>query len=68
MGYALVVGTCGQCKNIFSFNPNKVPSLKNIPFCRACVDAANPLREKNGLPPILYAADAYEAIPEEELR
>ena len=68
MGYVLMVGTCGACKKIFSFNPNKVPSLNNIPFCKECIDKANPIRKANGLPEIRYAADAYAAIPEEELR
>ena len=67
-GYALCVGTCGSCHGIFSFNPNKVPSLNDIPFCKPCVDSANAgPRAAKGLPPIAYAKDAYEACPEEEL-
>ena len=66
-GYVSAVAPCGQCGRIFSFNPVKVPSLNNVPFCRACVDAANPLRVRNGLDPIHYDDDAYEACAEEEL-
>ena len=66
MGYMMVMARCGQCGEIFSFNPASVPSLNNIPYCKACIDAANPVRIKNGLDPIVYAADAYEAIDENE--
>jgi len=67
MGYVMVMSECGQCKKLFSYNPHKVPSLNNVAFCKECVDAANPIRVKNGLPAITYSKDAYEAIPEEEL-
>jgi len=67
MGYVYAMGNCGVCGKLFSFNPMKVPSLNNVPFCQTCVDAANPQRVKNGLPPIEYDEDAYEAVPEEEL-
>ncbi len=67
-GYVFMVGTCGQCKRMFTFNPHKVPSMKNIPFCKHCVDwANNGPRKANGLPPIVYSSDAYEAIPESQL-
>jgi hypothetical protein len=52
---------------MFAFNPVRVPSLNNVAFCQTCVDAANPLRVKNGLPPIVYSADAYSAVDENEL-
>ena len=68
MGYVFMTSLCGQCGQPFSFNPHKVPSLKNVPFCKNCIDTANAgPRKANGLPPIEYAKDAYEAIPEEEL-
>ena len=69
MGYAFCTGTCGQCGLIFTFNPNSVPSLNNVPFCKTCVDAANNgPRQANSLPPIEYPWNAYEAISESELR
>jgi len=68
MGYVFMTALCGQCKRPFMFNPHKVPSLNNIPFCKNCVDAANAgPRQQNGLPPIVYTDDAYQALPEEEL-
>jgi hypothetical protein len=67
-GYVLALANCGQCGALFGFNPNKVPSVNNIPFCKTCVDAANPMRVRNGLKPIEYAIDAYGPIHESELR
>lgn len=65
MGYMMAMGPCIGCKALFSFNPNRVPSVtvggKKEPICRNCVDRANPLRVKNGLEPIVPAPDAYEA-------
>ena len=66
-GYAMLYAPCGACGKMFTSNPTKVPSLNNIPFCKECVDAINPLREKKGLEKIKYADDAYEGCPEEEL-
>lgn len=65
MGCYLVTAPCGACGRLFCFNPHKVPSLNNVPFCKACVDKANPLRKEKGLPPITYAPDAYEPVCDE---
>ena len=71
MGYALCVGACLGCGRTFSFNPVTVPSMTyngtREPICQACVNRVNPLREKNGLPPIVPAPDAYEACDESQL-
>ena len=64
MGYVLVIGKCGQCGKPFSFNPRYVVSKDNIPFCRECVEAANPVRIKNGLDPIHIHSEAYEPLDE----
>lgn len=66
-GYCFVLGCCGQCGQPFSFHPRFVPSLNNVPFCKSCVDRANPMRMANGLPPIKYDERAYEPFPESEL-
>ena len=70
-GYVMAYGPCIGCRKLFGFNPHKVPSLPvngvRQPVCRDCVERANPRRIKNGLPPIVPAADAYEAIEEGEL-
>ena len=66
-GFIAVVGACGACHVPFVFNPNKVPSKDNIPFCKTCVDMANPIRVQSGLPLIIYDDDAYQPIKEEDL-
>lgn len=59
-----VIGACYGCKRPFSFNADLVPSLTikghREPFCRPCIDAANPVRVAKGLPPIVPAEGAYE--------
>lgn len=72
MGYALVIGPCIGCKQLFAFNPLRVPSCSAItgqrePICRDCVARVNPRRIENGLAPIVPAPDAYESVEESEL-
>ncbi len=71
MGYALVLGQCFSCQQPFSFNPVRVPSIRDNkgerqPVCKVCIDRANPQRIANGLPPITYSADAYTYCDEGE--
>jgi hypothetical protein len=56
---------CGQCRQPFNFNPALVPSLNNVPFCRNCVEIANPKRVAGGLAPIAILPGAYDIVPEE---
>lgn len=72
MGYAIVFGPCIGCGETFGFNPLSVPSSSAVtgerePICRACVERVNPMRVKNGLPPIEPLPDAYEPADENEL-
>jgi hypothetical protein len=73
MGYAIVMSPCFGCGRIFSFNPNKVPSItppgrsQREPICENCVRRVNPMRVKNGLAPIEILPGAYEASEEGEL-
>lgn len=53
MSFMSAMAECGHCGRIFNFNPALVPSFNDIPFCRACVEAANPIRIENGLEPIV---------------
>lgn len=68
MGAVYCMGECYNCRRVFSFNMNYVPSLRvdgvRVPFCRACIEQANPVRVKNGLAAIVPHPQAYE--PEEE--
>lgn len=70
MGYILAMGTCYNCGEVFSFNPDKVPSLRvegvRQPICKTCIDTANIIRKEKGLPPLTYAADAYSFASEGE--
>jgi hypothetical protein len=70
-GYVSCIGTCFACKKPFSFNPNKVPSLRvegvKREICRTCIEIANPKRIANGLEPVAILPGAYEACPEEEV-
>jgi hypothetical protein len=71
MGYAFVIGSCCICKETFTFNPIRVPSLRikgtKEPICKICMENINRLRKKNDLEPFSILPDAYEACREEEL-
>jgi hypothetical protein len=71
MGYVFATSPCYGCKQIFSYNPMRVPSIRidgdRRPICRACVERVNPQRVANGLDPIVPLSDAYEYCDESEL-
>ena len=72
MGYAMVISPCFGCGNLFSYNPNKVPSIRDgkgerQPVCRNCVERVNPQRVANGLEPIVPDPEAYEPVNEYEM-
>lgn len=70
-GIVICTGACYGCRRVFTFNPLYVPSLRidgaREPFCQACVERANSIREGKGLPPHEIHPEAYEPLPEEEL-
>ena len=72
MGYVIVFGECYGCKQMFGFNPERVPSIRiegvKQPICQSCVDRVNPQRIANGLEPIRPLPGAYEAADEGVLR
>ena len=73
MGYMMVIGECFGCHRLFTYNAERVPSIrvnaerkpdpngKREPICKTCVDIANPKRVANGLDPIYVPEGAYEA-------
>lgn len=71
MGFAFATSVCFGCGNVFNYNPMRVPSVRvegvREPICATCVARANPLRIKNGLPPIVPLPDAYEPCDESEI-
>jgi len=73
MGYVFITSACFGCGRLFSYHPNRVPSIRDPrtgsrePICRDCVNSANPKRLANGLEPIVPLPGAYEACPEDEV-
>lgn len=73
MGYVLCHSACFGCGRLISYNPLRVPSIRDPktgskePICLDCVNRVNPQRIKNGLEPIRPAPDAYQACEEGEL-
>lgn len=71
MGFVFATSSCVGCGRVFSYNPMRVPSITirgtREPICIACVERVNPMRIKNGLPPIEPLPGAYEAADESEL-
>lgn len=71
MGYIQACSPCIGCKQIFFYNPMRVPSIAidgvREPICINCVERINPQRIANGLEPIVPLPDAYEACDESEV-
>jgi hypothetical protein len=69
VGYMIAMGPCVGCGRLFGFNPELVPSItikgEREPICLVCVKRVNPMRLKNGLPPIEPLPGAYEPEPED---
>ena len=67
MSYMMAYAACINCKQMFTFNPERVPSVRvndrREPICRSCVEWANPQRVAKRLEPIRVLPGAYE--PEE---
>ncbi|MBS3921320.1 MAG: hypothetical protein KG012_20795 [Deltaproteobacteria bacterium] len=73
MGYAFISGNCWTCGTLFTFNPLKVPSIRDSggvrqAICGNCVRFANKMRIEKGMDPFPVPADAYEAVDENELQ
>ena len=71
MGYVMATSPCFGCGGLFSYNPNKVPSIRiegvRQPVCRACMDRVNEMRRNKGVPEHPISPDAYEPLNEAEL-
>ncbi len=72
MGYAFGIAPCYGCRTPFSFNPKRVPSLRDKhgirqPICQSCMLAVNVARAAKGMEEIKILADAYEPVHESEL-
>ncbi len=72
MGYVFMTAGCYACGRIFSFNPVRVPSIRDgdgerQAVCRNCVESANVIRKEKGLEPFSIMNGAYEPCDEAEL-
>ncbi len=78
MGYVTCMGPCCNCGRVFTYNPNKVPSIRvkngkpdpegsREPVCEPCMTTGNERRKAQGLEPFPVNPDAYEALDEREL-
>ena len=66
MGFYTCTSACGQCGRLFCYNPHTVPSLNNVAFCRACMNAANSKRIAMGLDAHPIHPTAYEPVCEND--
>jgi hypothetical protein len=72
VGYVYVTSPCICCKQIFSYNPMRVPSSRAItgqrePICPGCFDLVNAKRKTHGLEPFELLPGAYDPTDESEL-
>ena len=67
-GFVSVMAPCCSCRQVFTFHPNKVPSVRikgvRQPVCRTCIKRANVQRQANGLEPFPILPGSYEAAEE----
>jgi hypothetical protein len=76
MAFMACIGNCIGCGAIFSFNPQRVPSVPvryeaerlvpdpsgtRQPICQSCVARWNVIRKSKGIPEIITLPGAYEA-------
>lgn len=66
-GYAVLIGSCYACRRTITCHPRLVPSVRNQPVCRSCMDQVNGMRRDAGLEEIKIHPRAYEAAEESEL-
>lgn len=72
MGYAFMTSACCACGVVFSYNPMRVPSVRDShgirePVCKLCIEGANAVRKERGLEPFSIMSGAYEPCDEAEL-
>jgi hypothetical protein len=67
MSFMLAHGCCCGCGSLFSFNPNRVPSIRvngvREPVCQSCIERSNRIRAAANppLPLIEILPGAYDA-------
>jgi hypothetical protein len=62
--YMVVMGPCVICRQVFSFSPSRVPSVRVQgelePVCEHCMTLANTIRLEKGLEALPILPGAYE--------
>lgn len=65
MAFMSCMGPCVGCRQVFSFNPDRVPSIRvdgvRQPVCADCMVRVNIERKAAGLEPFSIPAGAYDA-------
>ena len=76
MAFMSCMGNCVSCGALFSFNPERVPSIRVIrkggqwvpdptgsrePLCQSCVERGNRILAEKGMPLIEIVEGAYSA-------
>ena len=67
MGYGFAVSPCFACKKLFTFHPSFVPSYKDKPVCKTCMEIVNKKRIAEGTEPHPIHPKAYKVFEESEL-
>jgi len=75
MAFMWALGNCCICGRIFSFNPERTPSVRGFyddngfhldhagkrePVCLPCMTAGNEIRRRNGKKPFAIQPGAYQ--------
>jgi len=66
MGYYFATSPCFVCEQVFTYNPHRVPSIRNArdvrePVCESCMTQINERRKAKGLEPFPVLPGAYDA-------
>jgi len=71
MEYILCLGPCIGCGTLFTFNPERVPSIRidgvRQPICRACFERRQAHRRANNLPVETLLPGAYDPAPADSI-
>lgn len=79
MGFLTAMSPCCACERVFSYNPNRVPSVRidhtgrlssageRRPICEECIGHINVARAEKGLQPFPILPGAYEPAEEGEI-
>jgi hypothetical protein len=71
MSRFVLVGECWGCRELFAYDPEKVPCARiggeDRPICEPCVVRIAPIRKAKGLPEIVVKPGAYVDLTAEQM-